>query len=161
MTIRRAQFSDAPRLIELMQQAYEKSKYIGRGKVDVTEAREILIGAMQRDGVKGPGGTHCMVYEAAAGEVEGFIIGMTERVYHVADKLRATDIFFYVSDEAPPLAAGALLKSFEGWATSNKRVIEITLGITDAIDEPERLAEAYEARGYMRCGLMLERRVDE
>lgn len=160
MITRRAQFADIPRLVELMQEAHGRSKYAERCRVDVDEVKQLFIGALQRDSVRGPGGS-CVYVVQADGVVEGVILGMTERIYHFGDKLMATDVLFYVSERAGPRSALNLLAAFEGWASENPRIIEITLGISDVIDDPERLAKVYERRGYAYSGLMYERRTDQ
>lgn len=159
MSIRPATFSDIPKMTALLQDGYERSKYVDRGRVDAQEAKQLLLGAVQRMEVRGVGGA-CVYVAEKDGELTGLIVGMTERVYHIGDRLRATDLFFYTKEDAPKVTALALMKAFEAWATSNRKVIEIVLGVTDIVGDPERLARVYEKRGYARCGVMLERRID-
>lgn len=157
MTIRAAKFADIPRLVDLMTEMHMRSCYVGRDEVDVAEAKQLCLGMIQRVTVKGPGGACAFAAEKDDGTVEGFILGMTERVYHIGCNLMATDVFFYVSERAGPRDFIHLFDAFESWAEANPRVIEIRPGVTDAIDAPERLAKFYERRGYRRSGLMFEK----
>jgi hypothetical protein len=156
MTIRRAAFADVPRLVELLLEGHTRSKYANRCGVDVVLTKQLLVGALQRDGVKGAGGTCCFVAEVD-GVVEGMILGATEPVYQIGDRLSATDVFFLVSERSEGSDFLRLLAAFEAWAWTNPKVIEVRLGITDAIGDPERLGAVYERRGYTRCGTMFEK----
>ncbi len=162
MSVRTARYGDTPRLVEILQQGHKESKYADRGKVDVEEAKQVLMGAMQREGSLGPGGTCCLVAETE-GVVEGLLFGITERVYHIGDRLMATDVFWYVTDAARAIDSLELFNAFERWALGHPKVIEIHLGITTALNDDkrlERMAKMYEKAGYVRAGLMFEKRTD-
>lgn len=161
MAIRGARFSDIPRLLELMAEGHRRSRYAQVCAMSRDAAKQLLMGALQRTEVKGPGGT--LVHVAEAGStVEGFIIGVTDRVYHVGEALSATDLLFYVSARAGRLDFVRLFEAFEAWALANPRVIEIRPGITDIVDgdAAAKLGSLYERRGYQRCGAIYQRSVE-
>lgn len=159
MSIRPAKFSDIPALMKFIQAEHGRSKYAQAGAVDLEEARQLLLGAVQRMETRGPGGT-CVYVAEKDGAIEGFIIGVLERVYQVGDKLEATDLMFVTREDANIWAAGLLLKHFEDWAKSIPKVLQIRVGVTDVIDpHPELVARMYEQRGYERSGIILERKV--
>lgn len=153
--VRSGEYTDVPIIMELISEAHEFSKYKDL-TIDKDVLKLLILGAIQRMNVKGEGGTCVYVYDDDG--VHGFIIGVTERIYHVAKEFRASDIFFYVTESYnDPLAFRMLLKSFEEWAWSNKRVKKIDIGITDIIGEPRRLAAVLSRFGYNECGLMVEK----
>jgi hypothetical protein len=159
MTVRAAKYADISGLCALMRDGHARSKYADVGGIDTAEARQIFMGAIQRMASTGPGACCVFVAEGEEG-INGVFIGVLERVYHVGDKLSATDLFFYTAPGANPWAASTMLEGFEKWASANPRVIEIRLGVTDVIDaNPETLAGIYEKRGYKRVGVILERKV--
>lgn len=155
MAVRDGKFVDIPVLMALLEEGHANSKYTDF-TIDKNECKQILMGALQRTQVKGEGGTCVFVYDDDG--IQGFIIGITERIYHIAKEFMATDIFFYIAKEYnDPMAFRLLLKEFEQWAWSNPRVKKIDLGVTNIIGEPRRLAVVYKRFGYSESGLMVEK----
>lgn len=157
--IRPAKFADVPRIAELLEEAYGGSIYADRAAFDVKTAKALLVQALHRHGHKTAGGSLVMVGEKG-GVVEGFIVGAVERVYHVLDRFMATDMWFVCSKRADPRDASRMLKAFVEWAESNPKVIEIRMGITNAMGDGWRKAgKLYERAGFVEAGGMYERRV--
>lgn len=153
--VREAKFADIPVLLALLEEGHKIGKYKDYN-IDISTAKQVFMGVLQRTTVKGEGGTCAFVYDDDG--VQGFIIGITERIYHIAKEFMATDIFFYIAKEYnDPLAFRMLLKSFEEWAWSIPRVKKIDLGITNIIGDPHRLAIIYRRFGYVDSGLMVEK----
>lgn len=153
--MRDGKFADIPVLLSLLEEGREIGKY-RKYEIDMEAAKQILMGALQRTQVRGEGGTCVHVWDDDG--VQGFIIGVTERVYHIAKQFMASDLFFYVAKEYnDPLAFRMLLKSFEEWAWSNPRVKQINLGATDAVGDPRRLLVIYQRFGYTSSGSMVEK----
>lgn len=153
--IREGKFVDIPVIMALIEEGHRIGKY-AEYSIDKNECKQILMAALQRTTVKGEGGTCVFVYDDDG--VQGFIIGITERIYHIAKEFMATDIFFYIAKEYnDPLAFRLLLKSFEEWSWGNPRVKKIDLGVTNVIGDPRRLAVIYKRFGYSESGLMVEK----
>ena len=160
MTCRPAKYSDIPRLTELLEQAHRRSKYRDRMSVSVKEIKALVIQAIQRHGLASAGGA-CVFVSEHEGAVDGFIAGLLERVYHIGEKLSATDFFFYVAPDGSPASAGGLLDAFIDWALGVDEMIEMRLGATDAIQDYERTAALYRRKGFTQTGVIYERRTDE
>lgn len=155
MTVRDAEFSDVAIILELLEEGKEAGSYRDY-HIDMNVAKQLIFGTLQRTKVKGDGGTCVFVWDDDG--VQGVLIGVTERIYHIGKEFRATDIFFYITQSYnDPDAFRSLLKEFERWAWSNSRVRKIDLGVTNVFGDPERLARIYERFGYNRSGVMLEK----
>lgn len=159
MTIRPAKFGDIPRMAELLAEMHALSCYADRGTFEVRELKGFLMTSIQRHGGSNPGATLVLVAEKA-GAVEGFLIGLLDRAYHLMKELYATDIFFWLSARADPRDAIRLIETFMKWAEQNPRVIEVRLGITDAIGDFERIAVLYRRLGLQQTGVMYGKRFD-
>lgn len=155
--IRPARFGDIPRMAELLAEMHARSIYVGRGTFEVRELKGWLMSMIQRHGSPHPGGTLVNVAEQN-GVVEGFLVGLLDRCYHLMRELSATDVFFYVSERGDPRDATRLLEAFLKWAMGNERVIEVKMGATNAIADPDRTARLYERAGLQKCGVIYELR---
>lgn len=159
MTCRAAKFGDIPRLTELLEQAYRRSKYRDRTTVSVKEIKSLMMQAIQRHGLAQAGGA-CVFVSEHHDAVDGFIAGLLERIYHVGDRLSATDFFFYVDPDGSPASASGLIDAFIDWALGIEGVIEIRLGATDIIQDYQRTAALYRRKGFVQTGVIYERRLD-
>jgi hypothetical protein len=154
--IRPATFSDIPRLADLLEEMHAASKYAGRVNVDRRAACALLQQCVTRHNGKHEGGAFVMVTETA-GQVEGFMVGLLDRVYHIGDKLAANDVFLHASTKASKSAARALFAAYVSWAAENPKVVEIRASWTDALPGAERIAFMYQKVGFRRCGEIFER----
>lgn len=150
--IRTAKFADLPRLYELIVEMHGKSRYSGHVSVHEQTAKSLLMNAIRKHNGQHDGCTWVMVSENG-GVVDGFIVGMLDRVYHIGTKLAAKDMFLY----ATAADAGALIDSFIDWAQRNPCVYEINLSWTDAVAGAERIEKLYERKGFTRCGAIFVR----
>lgn len=157
--IRPARFGDIPRLAELMQEAAERSIYQGRASIDVRECKALFMRCLQAHGRKTEGGTLCLVAERD-GKVEGVLIGMLDRVYHILDKLMATDLFFVLSERADPRDAMRLLRAFREWAEGHPEVIEICMGVSNALGDWQRAGKLFEFAGLELAGAIYQRGIE-
>lgn len=160
MAVRAAKFGDIPRLYELMEEMYSKSVYVGRDEIDTKHAKALLVNAIQRHGGKYEGSALVMVSETN-GKVQGFIIGYLDRIYLIGRKLRATDMFFYQSEQASPKDAFALVRSVIEWAASNDQVIEIDMAATNAVGDHRRTGKLLQRFGLIECGTIYKRSIDK
>lgn len=152
--IRAAKFGDIPRLTALFEEGHKRSKYAQRATLDVKETKSLLMQSIQRHGGGHPGSTFVVVSERGE-RVDGFFIGVLQRVYHVAVELEATDLHFFMPVGSTDTRK--IISAFEEWAQANERVIAITLGVTDVIGDPDRTGVIYERRGYKKVGAIWQR----
>lgn len=156
MTVRPAKFVDVPGIIRVYEDGFQRSIYADRATFDASEAKKIIAQAIHRHGHTTNGGTLVLVSENE-GQVEGFIVGLLDSVYPGLKELMATDLLFIMSTKANPRDASTMLKQLASWAEANQRVIELHLGINDAIGDWNRTAKLYERLGLIQCGAMFRR----
>lgn len=159
MSIRPAKFADIPRLTELVKEGYERCKYKDLGAVDEKAAKGLFMHAIQRHGLQTEGGA-CVFVAERNGKVEGYIIGVLARVYHVGDHLEASDLHFFQSENGNPADAVRLFGAYIKWASGNKKVVIARNGATDIIDPDwSRAAKLFERAGFVQSGVIYERRL--
>lgn len=151
--IRPAKAADIPRLWALTEEMFLASIYVGHDEPDMKIAKGLFLQGIQRHGLMSAGGTRVMVTEKD-GVVEGFLLGILDRVYHIGHKLTATDMYFYASPRASSRAAIELLDDFLAWAEGNSKVVEICLGATNAVGDYHRTGLLYRRKGLAQCGVM-------
>ncbi len=157
--IRPAKFGDIPRLVELIQEMYERSIYRDDCDLDIKATKAMLMQAIQRHGGKYDGSTLVLVAEEN-GTVKGFIIAALSRLYGIGTKLMASDTHFYISPGSYPRNAFRLIAGFQEWAEANERVIEIDLCATDAVGEFRRTEKLYRRMGFEPFGVILSKRIN-
>ncbi len=157
MSVRRAKAVDTPAIMGVIQNAYVRSRYVGRVGVDETYAKRLIGQCVMKDGIPRDGGTMVAVSEHLPGVIDGFIIGILDRVYVVGDRLSATDLMFVPGAGTTPRDAIALLDAFLEWAGSIDAVHEIVLGVTDVFGSYEATERLYERKGFERSGSMFRR----
>jgi hypothetical protein len=153
--IRDAKFADIPRLVSLLQGAYERSHYAkeGLGAIDIGEAKRLLTAAMQRHGGKNGGATWVQVAETD-GFIEGMILGTLQRVYAIGDKLMCSDIFWVCTDKVAPLDPFKLMKGMIEWGRSCPSVVEFKCGTTAALQDPEAAGVIMKRLGFAQYGII-------
>jgi hypothetical protein len=156
--LRAAAFSDLPRLFELILAMHAGSKYAAR-EIDVDEptARSILMDGVRRHGAQHTGGTLLNVVERD-GMIEGFMLGILQRVYSIGNRLEAQDFWLYCSPHAPNGSVPRLIDAYIAWADSNPKVAEITLSWTDAMAvDGGKLGRLYHRKGFRQSGEIWKR----
>lgn len=156
MTVRDANFVDIPRIAELMALSHKRSIYAETATLDPIEAKQFAARALQRHGHQNNGGSLVLVSETG-GELRGFMIGVLDSVYPCLKELMATDLLFVMNEDAEARDARDMLKRLIVWAEENPRVIEIHLGVTNAIGDWTRAAKLYRRLGLEQCGAMFRR----
>ena len=154
--IRPAKFFDTTRIVELMHEMHEASRYKDMDEVSDKVAHRLVAQCIQRHGHMHAGGALVMV-AVKDQKVEGFIVGMLDNLYHIGKHLMATDVFLFCSKKADQRDFLRLLRAYVDWAAGNPKVKEIKLSYTDAIEGAEKLVPVYEAMGFRRCGQIYER----
>lgn len=149
--IRPAKFYDIVRIIELLDEMHEKSRYASRVAIDYKVAHKLFAQCIQRHGGTNDGSSLVMV-AVRDQKVEGFFVGMLDRVYHVGTKLRANDIYLYNSPRSHAPDMIRLFDAYLSWASSNPRVIEIMASWTDTIEGAQRIESLYEMRDFRPSG---------
>lgn len=156
--IRPAKFFDTIRIVELLEKAHAQSKYVGVAEFSHKAAHKLIHQCIHRHGHTHEGGALVMV-AVRDQRVEGFMVGILDRVYHVTDKLAANDVFLYCSDKAHPADFIKLFDAYVSWASNNPKVVEIKASWTDVLPDAERVSALYERKGFRRCGGIYERAV--
>lgn len=154
--IRPAKFFDTVRIVELMDEMHARSRYKDVDVVDAKHARSLVAQFIHRHGGQHDGGSYAMV-SVRDQKVEGFILGILDRTYHIGKKLMAQDVLLYLSDKADKLDAQRLLDGYIKWAADNPKVVEIKLSWTDAIPAAAAIEALYERKGFRRCGAIWTR----
>jgi len=157
MTVRKARFIDTRAMADILRDVYARSIYPNLDEIDEREMKRLLTASVQKHGAKGEGATGVFVHEDGTGAVDGFIIGMTQRVYHIGTKLSATDLFFLLREGAPPRAGIGLFRAFEAWAEAQPGVVEIQVGLTAALGDYAAAGKMYEKRGLKPYGAIYRR----
>lgn len=158
MTVRAARFVDIPAMIQVLGDAYARSIYAGKTTFDGEGTRQILARALHRHGHQNNGGSLIMVSEKDE-QVEGLMIGILDQVYPVLKDLMVTDLLFVFSERADPRDAREMIRQLIAWGEQNPKVVEIHLGVTDAIGDWERTGKLYERLGLERSGAMFRREI--
>lgn len=156
--IRRATMSDLPRVYALVGQLHKATEYAKRD-IDVSEPamHRLFKAALARNGSTGDGGTLLNVFEHK-GQIEGFMLGALQRVYHIGNRLEAQDFFLYCTPGAPNPAWSKLVDAFVEWASANPKVADIVLSTNDvAGTDPLKLGRLYARKGFMKRGEIWKR----
>ena len=151
--IRPATLSDIPRLYELVLEMHEASKY-GALDMDIHEAtaKALLRDGVMRNGRTNNGGTLLNVVEFR-GKVEGFMLGVLQRVYCIGNRLEAQDFFLFCTPKAPLTGFSQLLAAYVKWADDNPKVLETKLSWTNAVGvNGNKLGKLYQRHGFEQCG---------
>lgn len=156
MSLRLARPGDVMRLLELLKETHEQSRYHGWIGLDEDYARKALFQATGRNGNPYAGGFFVMV-EEVDGEIEAFIWAGLDRVYLILAALVARDLFLIATDKAGKFAAPRLIGAFIQWAEANPNVAEIELTHTDVTPQSERMGGIYEKMGFKRFGAAFRR----
>lgn len=153
--IRPAKFVDILRLAEVMRDAHGRSAYVERAELDVAAFKKLCVESLRAHG-KGA----CLFVAERDGVVEGFLIGVVDRIYGILKAHYATDVLFIASPRVDPRDPARLLDAFLEWAASVQTVIEVRLGVSDAIGPWERTAKLYERKGLRRNGAMFIKEIE-
>lgn len=155
--MRAACATDLPRLFELLLEMQANSKYAGDVEVDRQVARSLLLQSVARHGGRHQGGT-CVFVVERDGVIEGFIIGILDRVYHIGNRLSANDLYLYVTPRAPRGAASRLIDAYVQWALDNPKVADIKLSWTDVMGvDASKIERLFARKEFRRAGGIWER----
>jgi hypothetical protein len=157
MKIRAARSIDAPAIAELVAARVPDTCYAGRDEVDVPYARKIFAYAAQRHGGTNDGAMFLMVAEDDAGEIAGFVMGTLGRVYGVGKKLCATDNYLLGRKDCPARVLRNLFELYVGWASGNRRVVEVGASFSDALPGSEGWAPVFKRMGFDPCAQSFRR----
>ena len=148
--------SDIVRIRELFTEMHAASKYAGHVAIDQVALQKALMAFMMRNGHTNEGG--CLVTVAERdGVVEGFMVGLLDRIYHIGDKFVANDVYLYASERCDPVNVSQMVDAYITWAIDNPRVYEVVLSWSDAIPGAERMAKLFRRKKFRLCGEIWER----
>lgn len=157
MAVREAKFQDVPGITRVTQAAHRRSIYAENCTFDEQGFKQLVLQSMHRHGHKNIGGSLVLVSEDDDGNVVGFLMGVLDCVYPGLKELMATDLLFIMEKGASPADAAKMLKQLVGWAEDNPKVVEVHLGVNNAIGNWERTAKLYNRLGLTQCGAMFRR----
>lgn len=151
MSVRDAKFVDIPAIVELMAEAHARSRYAGYTTFDEIEAKQLLLRCIQRHRHKNYLGSLVLVSHRGE-DVTGFMVGILDQVYPALKELKATDLLIYLRDGADPRDFPEMVTALIDWARSNPKVVQVLLGVTDAIIDWKRVVPIYERACMVECG---------
>lgn len=146
--IRPAKMTDIPRLVDILKDAHSRSVYAGKVGVDERQARGLLAEAVM---ASFNSAAFAKVSERA-GQIEGFLIGITAPLYLIGDRLMATDLFWIATAQVEPRDPRQLMADFIAWAKANPLVFEVRCGTTPVIQAPEKAARILKRLGMNEYG---------
>jgi len=149
--IRAAQFGDIPRLTDILIETHARSIYAGKANVDEKEAKRLLVQSVQRNGMKGEGGTLFYVHEKN-GRPEGMLLLAFQRLYLIGDALMATDMFFVVSPLGDARAASGMLKKAMAWCAKVPEIVDVYINMTGVAGDPARAGRLLGRQGFKPAG---------
>ena len=141
--IRTADIPDMDAICELASEMHEQSIYSDI-KPDETKFRLFVAGIM------GSKGGIVLLIVDEDDKPQGFLLGVLEELFFSRQRM-ATDLAVYVREGYRNLAP-RLFKTFITWAESKSRVVQVTLGISSGIGDPERTGKMYEKLGFTQIG---------
>ncbi len=155
MTVRVANFADIPAIVAIGADAHKRSIYGPISTYDPEMGKQLCARSIQRHGHHNYGGTLVLVSEIDDA-VRGFIIAILDQVYPCVEELMVTDLFFVGDDDMDPRDAITMIKKVIAWGEANPKVIEMHMGVTDAItgEAWTRVGQIYEHLGLVQCGAM-------
>lgn len=146
--IRPAKMTDILRMVDILKDAHSRSIYAGKCGVNERQAKGLLGEAVM---ASFSGAAFADVSERA-GQVEGFLIGITAPVYLIGDRLMATDLFWIATTQVEPKDPRQLMARFIEWAKAIPDVCEIRCGTTPVIQAPEKAARMLKRLGMTEFG---------
>lgn len=156
--IRAARFSDIPALIDLVHEAAKGTRYAENCTFDTQAAKNLLTALVGQKGKREEHGTFCVVVESD-GALEGLLFMVVQRVYFVANQLKAMDVFFYTKKSAPRGAGMAMLTAAETWCRSVPDLIEIMVTPNDTLGDYARVGRVLERKDWRQFGAMYRKGV--
>lgn len=157
--IRPAKFADTVRIVELLEQLHGESKYASISGFSNKAAHRLIQQCIHKHGGVHEGGALVMV-SVKDSRVEGFMVGILDRIYHVCDDLAANDVYLYCTDKAPVTDFHRMFKAYLSWAKHNPKVAIIKASWTDAVEGADRITTVYENEGFVKVGEIFELRVE-
>jgi len=138
-------------MVGIMERAQQRSRYADVTTFDEVEAKQLLVRSIQRHGHQNYMGSMVLVSETKD-EIRGFIVGILDQVYPAVKELRVTDLLILFEDGADPRDFPKMVLELVEWGRNNLKVVDIFLGVTDAIVDWERVSPIYEKIGLVQCG---------
>lgn len=146
--IRPAKDTDVLAIIGLIEAAHKRSIYADVDVVDRDFTRQMFTRSLTCTENSGAGGVLFLVSEND-GKIEGYFFGFLHRLYEIGKKLAATDVHFYLSPDADPRDALKIVNAFIEWGVKNPKVVEIRIGESNVMGEPDpRFAELLKRKGF-------------
>lgn len=157
---RAARFADVREMARLCGEAAQASRYSAFAGLDERAVKQALAESVQRQEEKYPRPGAFFIFVAAKeNSLEGLIVATCQPLYYALDVLMVTDLIWYASPAASAATGMRLLRGMHDWAARYSGPLVIRQGVTDAIGNPDRTAQALEAQGFRRTGYLYEKEV--
>ncbi len=148
MSIRVATFEDLPRVLDLGELLHKESPRWSRIAFNRSKAETVLAAL-----IDSPDGVIFVAVEG--GVIIGGIAGLVEAHWSSDDRLASEISFFMAPDARGRLAPARLICALDAWARM-RGAVWIQGGTSTGL-APERTAGLYEALGWQRCAIGLEK----
>lgn len=156
-TIRPARFRDIPRIVELCAGIHGVSSFANRFALDEWALKKALLDAIGSHASK-PGSGLVLVSETD-GDIDGVFVGFVKQLYSCLDAYIASNVIWYSAPDARPQVAFELLKAFEQWLSRSDHPVIFRMGLSDAIQDPERMSKLLTRKGYRHSGHLFEKEI--
>lgn len=157
MLVRRAKFADIIKLWALMQEAHQRSRYADKTELDERLFKSTCVECLRGHSEKV--NTSCaFVSEDEDGLITGFILGITDNVYHFGKNRYASDLVTYVKSGHEG-AGVELYREFLDWAENAPGVINIRLGATDVIGDYRKTEILFKRHGFIQEGVLYRKEI--
>lgn len=161
MTVRPAKASDIMRVLVIADEARRNSVYAQRCPIDRGYAQKFFAKAVHTHGFHHHGGTFFLVSERN-GMVEGYFLGVLDRIYQIGERLVALEVHTLLSPRASRRDWSVMVSRFIAWAEGNDDVLEIFMAQSTLMGtEDRRYATALKRKGFAHCGTNFIRPVRE
>jgi hypothetical protein len=144
--IRRAKATDIPAMVGVIREGANRSIEANRLTFDETAVKQLLMAMVNQSA------RNWVAVSDNDGVIEGLLAGTTMPVYHVAEELEATDVFWIATEACPVRDRILLMTGFIDWAKAHKRIVRIQCGVTNIIQGSERAGKILERSGFDSFG---------
>lgn len=159
MTVRVANFADIPQIVEIMRRGHERSRYYELTDFNEIESKQLLVRTIQRHGHMNYMGTMVLVSETDE-SIRGFMIGIIDEVHPGLTGYKVTDLLIIFDEGADPRDFPKMVEAMVAWGQQNPKVVEVFLGIHDAIVDWNLITPIYQKAGLKQCGGMFRATFD-
>lgn len=153
--IRAAKFGDIPEIARLAEEARRASTYSDRFGLDEKSLKRVAMECINQHAAK-PGGGMILVADNGVC-LEGFFVGFVRRLYECLDCHLASNLVWYASPAASPMAGAKMIRVFTAWAFRAEGPVIVRIGLSDAVKQSAAVGKVLERQGFHGAGLIYEK----